>query len=130
MNVSRAGTSHISHETLKHVLIIKMGAAGDVLMATPMLTALHAAHPGIRVTWMVEDSHAALLSGNPLIARVIPFRSSRWRRHFRKLRWFSWLRETRRLRTSLYRSAEGPVDAVLCCHAEQGLWVSLFWMCR
>ena len=46
---------------------MKLGALGDVLRTTPLLTALKKKYPGSRITWIVEAAHADILSGNPLI---------------------------------------------------------------
>ena len=50
---------------MKSVLIIKLGALGDVAMASAMLPALRKRYPGIHITWMAGRSAAALL---PLLA--------------------------------------------------------------
>jgi ADP-heptose:LPS heptosyltransferase len=107
---------------VKHVLIIKMGALGDVVMATPMLTALHEAFPGIRVTWMVEEKHAPILQAHPMIDRVIPVNSGRWRRHLRKLRPVPWFRQWRAMMADVLQG--GPVDALICCHPEEVVWAA------
>ncbi len=55
------------------VLIIKLGARGDVLRTTPLLTALKAREPRCHVTWVVDPASADLLAGNSLIDRILPF---------------------------------------------------------
>jgi heptosyltransferase-2 len=42
-------------------LIVKLAAIGDVVMALPMVTALRATNPGVRITWLVGDTSAPLL---------------------------------------------------------------------
>jgi heptosyltransferase-1 len=109
---------------MRSVVIIKIGALGDIVMATPLLTALHKAFPGVRVTWVVEDDWADILRSNPLIDQVIPVKAERWRRRFREIKWIPWLIETVRMRARI--RAAGRPDAVICCHPEQGIWATLF----
>ena len=49
------------------ILLVKLGALGDVLRTTPLLTALKKKFPEAKVTWIVEAAHADILSGNQLI---------------------------------------------------------------
>lgn len=53
------------------ILIIKLGATGDVLRTTPILRALKARYPQSHVTWIVEPISAPLLKANPFIDRVL-----------------------------------------------------------
>jgi ADP-heptose:LPS heptosyltransferase len=57
----------------RRILIIKLGARGDVLRTTPVLRALKARDPRCHVTWVVDPPSVDLLSGNPLIDRLLPF---------------------------------------------------------
>lgn len=52
---------------MRNILIVKLGAMGDVLRTTPLLTALRRAHPGCKVTWIVDRSCSGVLVGNRLI---------------------------------------------------------------
>lgn len=45
----------------RSVLIVKLAAIGDVAMALPMVTALRAADPGTRITWLCGATVAPLL---------------------------------------------------------------------
>lgn len=49
------------------ILIIKLGAMGDVLRTTPLLTALKNKYAGCRITWLVDRGSIEVLQGNPLI---------------------------------------------------------------
>jgi heptosyltransferase-2 len=55
------------------VLIIKIGALGDVLRTTSLLPALERAHPGARVAWLTDPAAAPLLLGNEYIHEILPF---------------------------------------------------------
>jgi len=55
----------------RRVLVLKLGALGDVLRTTPVLRAL-AGRPGaVHVTWVVEEDGAPLLAGHPRIDRLL-----------------------------------------------------------
>jgi heptosyltransferase-2 len=61
------------YEVVRHrILIVKLGAAGDVLRTTCILPAMRRAWPGAQITWITERSAMPLLDGNPLVDRVIP----------------------------------------------------------
>lgn len=53
------------------ILIIKLGATGDVLRTTPILRALKARYPASHITWIVDPISAPLLKSNPFIDRVL-----------------------------------------------------------
>lgn len=55
------------------ILIIKLGALGDVLRTTPLLTALTAEYPQAHITWVVEKQHRVVLEGNPLIKTLLNY---------------------------------------------------------
>lgn len=53
------------------ILIVKLGALGDVLRTTPLLTALKEKYPKSHITWVVDAGSADILAGNPLIDDVL-----------------------------------------------------------
>ena len=54
-----------------NILIVKLGALGDVLRTTPLLTALKTKYPRSTITWVVDAPHLEALKGNPLIDRLL-----------------------------------------------------------
>jgi heptosyltransferase II len=56
----------------RRVLIIRLGALGDVLLATPLLRALRAAWPNSEIDWLVRSELSPLLEANPHLSRVYP----------------------------------------------------------
>lgn len=50
------------------MLIVRLGAFGDIVHTLPLAAALHAA--GHEVGWLCEDRWACLLDGSPAIARI------------------------------------------------------------
>ncbi len=113
----------ISPPRLERVLIIKLWALGDILMATPVIDALRSANPDVRITWIVDSSHAELLRGHPGIDELIALDSAFWRRLLRRGNVLGWLREGLRWRRDLSRRR---FDVVINCQPEKS-WT--FFLC-
>lgn len=58
----------------QRILIILLGAIGDVTRALPLLTRLRQAHPTAYIAWAVEPAAAALLEAHPALNEVILYR--------------------------------------------------------
>ncbi len=56
---------------LNSILLIKMSAVGDVIMALPALEALRRRYPRARIDWLVEAPSLSLLEGHKAIDRLI-----------------------------------------------------------
>lgn len=56
------------------LLVVRLGAMGDVLQVLPAVASLSASHPAARITWAIEPQWAPLLEGNPHIDRLLPVR--------------------------------------------------------
>lgn len=97
------------------VLIVRLGAFGDIVHTLPLAADLDAA--GWRVDWLCEDRWSDLLDGNPAIDRV-------WRLPRRH----GELAERRRWRRRLIEHLRGTIfDAVIDA---QGLAKSAWWSVR
>lgn len=57
----------------QRILIVKLGAIGDVLRTTPLLTGLKRVYPQSHITWVVDKEAYPLLKNNPLIDRLLLF---------------------------------------------------------
>ena len=55
----------------ERILIVKLSAIGDVLMATPAASALRKAYPEAYIAWVVERKSADVVTGNPYVDEVI-----------------------------------------------------------
>jgi heptosyltransferase-2 len=55
----------------KRILVLKIGALGDVLRTTPILPALTGGEGPVHVTWVVGEPAAELLSDHPRIDRLL-----------------------------------------------------------
>jgi ADP-heptose:LPS heptosyltransferase len=57
----------------RRILIVKLGAIGDVLRTTPLLGALKRVYPRSHITWVVDKEGQPLLKNNPFIDRLLTF---------------------------------------------------------
>lgn len=75
------------------LLVVRLGAMGDILHALPAVTALRQAHPGWVIDWVVEPAWCALLTANcdvsnpglgpaqPVVNRLYKASTKAWRHH-------------------------------------------------
>lgn len=55
------------------ILVVRLGAVGDVVRTLPAARALRDAYPEAELTWLVEPPSASLLEGQPWLDRVLVF---------------------------------------------------------
>jgi heptosyltransferase-1 len=80
----------------RRVLIVLLGALGDVVRALPLLQRLRAAWPDARIAWAVEPAAAPIVDGHPALNEVIVFARGQGLRAF-----FPFLQAVRRWRPDL-----------------------------
>jgi heptosyltransferase-1 len=56
------------------ILVVRLGAMGDIIHALPAAASLKHSFPGSRLTWAVEPKWAPLLEDNPFIDRMVLLR--------------------------------------------------------
>ncbi len=107
-------THQISPES---ILIVRLGAMGDVLHAMPAVAALRAAFPKARIGWAIERRWADLLqssdtgaqatvSGRPLVDAIHVVDTRAWRKElFSASTWYGIRRTVGRLRGERYSVA-------------------------
>ncbi len=74
---------------MKSILIVRLGAMGDIIHALPGAASLKHSFPEARVTWVVEPQWVPLLEGNGFVDRIVVFRRDdplSWRRTKDELR--------------------------------------------
>ncbi|MCZ6598852.1 MAG: lipopolysaccharide heptosyltransferase I, partial [Planctomycetota bacterium] len=54
----------------ERILIIRLGAIGDVVNALVVLTAIKEHHPGVTIGWAVHELALPLVEGHPSLDRV------------------------------------------------------------
>lgn len=81
----------------KRILVIKLGALGDVILATPSLRMIRKKFPQAYLTLLVDSRYSPLLSCCPYVDQILPVER-------RKLRsWTSLFRLAKRLRCEGYQ---------------------------
>ena len=58
---------------MKRVLVVRLGAMGDIVHTLPAVASLKHSMPHSELTWIVESKWRALLEGNPYVDRLIVF---------------------------------------------------------
>jgi len=91
------------------ILLIKMGAVGDLIMASSLLEAVRQTFPQARISHLVSDHLLPIVKENPHMDRFIPADSDA----LYKGSWFSQLREMFRLIVLLRKER---FDAVFVLH--------------
>lgn len=74
---------------MKQILIVRLGAMGDMIHSLPGAASLKHSFPDAHITWVVEPKWAPLLEGNGFVDRLICFRRdepSTWRNTIAELR--------------------------------------------
>jgi heptosyltransferase-1 len=56
------------------ILVVRLGAMGDIIHTLPAVASLKHSHSGSRLTWAVEPRWAPLLAGNPFVDRLVTIR--------------------------------------------------------
>jgi heptosyltransferase-1 len=61
-------------KTILRILVVRLGAMGDIIHALPGAASLKHSFPEARVTWVVEPQWVPLLQGNGFVDRFVVFR--------------------------------------------------------
>ncbi|WP_159084231.1 glycosyltransferase family 9 protein [Saccharobesus litoralis] len=69
----------MSTKAPQHILIIRLSAIGDVIMASAIIPAIKRTYPQAKISWLVEPVAADLLAENPLIDNIIHLPRNEWR---------------------------------------------------
>jgi heptosyltransferase-1 len=64
----------------RRILIVRLGAMGDVIHALPVPGRLKHAFPDARISWAIEPRWEPLLAGNPFVDEVVAIPTSAWRK--------------------------------------------------
>jgi heptosyltransferase I len=90
------------------ILIVRLGAIGDVVHTLPALAALRRALPGAYLAWIVECGGAArLLEGNPCLDELIEVDMRGWRHRLTRGR------TLREIRNAIERMRDSSFDLAL-----------------
>ncbi len=84
-----------------NILILRLSAIGDVVMASPLIRALRDRYPEAHIAWLVQPEAVPLLAANPRLDEVIVWPRGEWQRLWRERRYWRLLRAVRRFRREL-----------------------------
>ncbi|HVW84856.1 MAG TPA: glycosyltransferase family 9 protein [Bryobacteraceae bacterium] len=74
---------------MKSILIVRLGAMGDIIHSLPGAASLKHSFPSARITWVVEPKWVPLIEGNGFVDRIVLFRKDdpgSWKRTKDELR--------------------------------------------
>ncbi len=63
---------------IRRLLIVRLGAMGDIIHTLPALATLRHAFPRAEITWLVEPKWRPLVDGNPAVDRVMALQPRNW----------------------------------------------------
>jgi len=86
---------------MKKILIVRLSAIGDIVMASPIIGALRARFPDAKISWLVQPESKTLLEHNQDLEEVIIWPRNRWRGLWRDKQWIALWRELRQFRRML-----------------------------
>ena len=110
----------------RRILIVRLGAIGDVARVLPMLAGLERRFPDAEIDWVVQSKAADLLRGHPQIARlwVVPFHS--WRQALTRDAW-SLRRRMRERGYDLVLDFQGMIKGAIWALVASGPGVRVGW---
>jgi len=80
----------------ERILVIRLGALGDVVRSLPAVSALRAAYPAARITWLVEPAASSVLVDQPCIDGSCVFPRDALESQLRRGAWWSLARDASR----------------------------------
>jgi heptosyltransferase-1 len=92
------------------ILLVRLSAIGDVVFASPLISALRRACPNAHIAWLVQPECTALLDHHPDLDETIVCPMGHWRRLWREGRYSELSRGVRALRSTL---REGRFDLAM-----------------
>ncbi|MCL4182965.1 MAG: glycosyltransferase family 9 protein [Burkholderiaceae bacterium] len=85
----------------KRILIVRSGAIGDVVFASPLAAALRRTWPHARIAWVVEPGIDALIAHDPTLDEIIVWPKAEWLGLWRARRLRELWRRVRAFRAGL-----------------------------
>ncbi|MFZ5547949.1 MAG: glycosyltransferase family 9 protein [Pseudomonadota bacterium] len=96
----------------RRILVVRLSAIGDVVMASGLIPALKARWPEAQISWLTEPATVPLLRHNPRLHEVIPWPRAEWQQLWKERRFVTLAQTVRRFRAELKaRSFDLSLDA-------------------
>jgi len=86
---------------MKSILLVRLSAIGDIVFASPLITALRRAWPDAHIAWLVQPECAILLNRHPDLDEVIVCPLRHWQRLLKARRYGGVINGIRTLRENL-----------------------------
>ncbi len=77
------------------ILIVRLSAMGDIVMATPLASALKRTYPMAKICWLVQPEWRDLLAGHPAVDEVLVWPRNEWTALWREKKLWSLMRAIR-----------------------------------
>ena len=77
------------------ILIVRLSAMGDIVMATPLASALKRTYPMAKICWLVQPEWRDLLAGHPAVDEVLVWPRNEWTELWREKKLLSLLNAVR-----------------------------------
>lgn len=74
----------------RRILILRLGAFGDILMGSPLLATLRRAYPDAHLTWLVNDLEREAIDASPYVDELLVWEGAYWKRMVRALNYPLW----------------------------------------
>lgn len=88
-------------KALQTILIIRLSAIGDIVMASPVAAALKRRDPQTKVLWLTQPECASLVQNNPVVDEVIVWPRTQWQTLWRQRQFGKLFSEIRYFRQML-----------------------------
>ena len=88
-------------KALQTILIIRLSAIGDIVMASPVAAALKQRDPQTKVLWLTQPECASLVQNNPVVDEVIIWPRAQWQTLWQQRQFGKLWREIRNFRQML-----------------------------
>ena len=99
---SPEGTSQFElPDAPRAILLVRLTARGDVLLASPVVEALRRRYPGAHVAWAVEAHARSMIEHHEGVDEIIVWDRASWKEMIRAGRWRALWRAFRELRARL-----------------------------
>lgn len=85
----------------QRILIVRLSAIGDVVMASGLIPALRARWPDAQISWLTESTTVPLLRHNPQLHEVIRWPRAAWQQLWKERRYGELWGTVRRFRAEL-----------------------------